>query len=80
MTPPVSKNLFEDPIELAQLALSLVIAATVAYTTVNQIPTPDVLKDALLFVLAFYFGKTVSLNGANKSRPNEIAPPGAPLL
>lgn len=80
MTPPVSKSLLEDPIEFTQLVLSLVIAVTVAYTTILQIPTPDVLKDALLFLLAFYFGKTVSLNGANKSRANEIAPPGGPLL
>jgi hypothetical protein len=79
MTPPISRGLLSDPIELSQVVLSTIIVAAVAYTVIAQLPTPEFAKDALLFLLAFYFGKTVALNGLTKpgssSRSVKADPP-----
>ena len=44
---------------LIQSILALLCASAIVWCTVNDIPVPDVLSNAFLLILGFYFGSKV---------------------
>lgn len=69
MISPVNRAFWADPIEFTQVVLSLGVLAIFGYQIVSGQVLNETLKDMALFVLSYYFGKTVALNTPKRGAP-----------